>query len=200
MGRLGGDPWSRISPKISEPSFPALVASSLLTCGESSSFIKSTPRTKKLAPLVREISWTNNLVILERCKDSPERQFYLERTKQFGWTKNALIHQIDNKSYEKTLLNQTNFDTALPEHIRNQPKLAVKDEYTFDFMEFANEHRERQLEQAILAKVEPFLLEMSGMFSLSEASTAWTSAARNIFISLTVLFYRRLRLLVAFFG
>jgi hypothetical protein len=56
------------------------------------------------------------------------------------------------------------------------------------------------LEQAILAKVEPFLLEMSGMFSLSEASTAWTSAARNIFISLTVLFYRRLRLLVAFFG
>jgi predicted nuclease of restriction endonuclease-like (RecB) superfamily len=62
-------------------------------------------------------------VILERCKDSPERQFYLERTKQFGWTKNVLIHQIENKTYEKTLLNQTNFDTALPEHIRNQAKL-----------------------------------------------------------------------------
>jgi predicted nuclease of restriction endonuclease-like (RecB) superfamily len=105
------------------------------------------------------------LVILERCKDSAQRQFYLERTKQFGWTKNVLIHQIENKTYEKTLLNQTNFDTALPEQIRNQAKLAVKDEYTFDFLELADEHSERQLEQAILAKVEPFLLEMGGMFS-----------------------------------
>jgi len=28
------------------------------------------------------------LVILERCKDSSKRQFYIERTKQYGWTKN----------------------------------------------------------------------------------------------------------------
>jgi predicted nuclease of restriction endonuclease-like (RecB) superfamily len=94
-------------------------------------------------------------VILERCKESAERQFYLERTKQFGWTKNVLIHQIENKTYEKTLLNQTNFESAIPEHIRNQAKLAVKDEYTFDFLELADEHSERQLEQAILAKVAP---------------------------------------------
>jgi hypothetical protein len=39
---------------------------------------------------------------------------------------NVLIHQIENRTYEKTLLNQTNFDTALHEHIRNQAKLAVK--------------------------------------------------------------------------
>lgn len=104
------------------------------------------------------------MVILERCKDSAQRQFYLERTKQFGWTKNVLIHQIENKTYEKTLLNQTNFDTALPEHIRNQAKLAVKDEYTFNFLELADEHSERQLEQAILAKVEPFLLDRRHLF------------------------------------
>jgi predicted nuclease of restriction endonuclease-like (RecB) superfamily len=103
---------------------------------------------------VREISWTKNLVILERCQDSAERQFYLERTKQFGWTKNVLIHQIENKTYEKTLLNQTNFDAVLPEHIRSQAKLAVKDEYTFGFLELADEHSERQLEQAILRCLE----------------------------------------------
>jgi hypothetical protein len=117
----------RISPKISAPSFLVSAASPLLTYGESNSSTKPTPKDEKLAPLVREISWTKNLVILERCKDSAERQFYLERTKQFGWTKNVLIHQIENKTYKKTLLNQTNFDTVLPEHIRNQAKLAVKD-------------------------------------------------------------------------
>lgn len=57
-------------------------------------FHEAYSKDEKLAPLVREVSWTKNLVILDRCKDSAERQFYLERTKQFGWTKNVLIHQI----------------------------------------------------------------------------------------------------------
>ena len=52
-------------------------------------------------------------------------------TKKFGWTKNVLIHQIENQSYEKTLLGQTNFDKALTPKLRAQAKLAVKDEYTF---------------------------------------------------------------------
>lgn len=150
----------------------------------------------KLAPLVREISWTKNLVILERCKESTEREFYLRQTKQFGWTKNVLIHQIENRTYQKTLLNQTSFDTALPEHIRNQAKLAVKDEYTFDFLELADEHSERQLEQAILAKIEPFLLEMGGMFSFVGSQYRLEVNGKEYFIDL-LLFHRRLRSLVA---
>ena len=92
------------------------------------------------SPLVREISWTKNLAILERCKDVVEREFYLRRTKEFGWSKNVLIHQIENQTYQKTLLNQTNFAETLPAAIRSQAKLAVKDEYTFDFRELADEH------------------------------------------------------------
>ena len=80
---------------------------------------------EKFAPLVREIAWTKNLIIIERCKDELEREFYIRMTRKFGWTKNVLIHQIDNKTYEKTLLNQTNFDKTLPEKIRNQAKLAA---------------------------------------------------------------------------
>jgi predicted nuclease of restriction endonuclease-like (RecB) superfamily len=36
----------------------------------------------KLSPVVREISWTNNLVIFSRCKSHEEREFYLELAKQ----------------------------------------------------------------------------------------------------------------------
>ena len=32
---------------------------------------------KKLAPLVREISWTKNVIIMERCKDDIRREFYI---------------------------------------------------------------------------------------------------------------------------
>jgi hypothetical protein len=72
----------------------------------------------KLAPLVREIGWSQNLIILERCTDMLEREFYLRSTRKFGWSKNVLIHQIDNQSYQKSLLGQTNFDKALTPGLR----------------------------------------------------------------------------------
>ena len=84
---------------------------------------------KNLQPLVGEISWAKHLAIMTKCKDSQERQFYILATKRFGWTKNVLIHQIELKSYEKHLIGQTNFDSTLPESIRNQATLAVKDDY-----------------------------------------------------------------------
>ena len=65
-----------------------------------------------LSPLVREISWTKNLVIMDRCKDAVEREFYIRRTSQFGWWKSVLMHQIENQTYQKTVLSQTNFDVA----------------------------------------------------------------------------------------
>ena len=104
---------------------------------------------EKLTPLVAEIGWTHNLVILEKCKDDLQREFYIRMTQKFGWTKNVLIHQIENKTYEKTLLNQTNFDRTLSEEMRDRAKLAVKDAYTFDFLELADEHSERELEKAM---------------------------------------------------
>jgi predicted nuclease of restriction endonuclease-like (RecB) superfamily len=149
-----------------------------------------------LSPLVREISWTKNLVILDQCKDALQREFYIRRTSQFGWSKSVLIHQIENQTYQKTILNQTNFEAVLPEAIRAQASLAVKDEYTFDFLELANEHSERQLEQAILAKVEPFLMEMGGMYSFVGSQYRLEVSDREYFIDL-LLFHRRLRALIA---
>jgi predicted nuclease of restriction endonuclease-like (RecB) superfamily len=151
---------------------------------------------EKLAPLVREIGWTHNLVILEKCKDDLEREFYIKMTRKFGWTKNVLIHQIENQTYEKTFLNQTNFNQTVPAEVRNQLKLAVKDEYTFDFLELADEHSERQLEQAILARVEPFLQEMGGRFTFVGSQYRLEIGDQEFFIDL-LLYHRQLKCLVA---
>ena len=86
---------------------------------------------------------------------------------KFGWTKNVLVHQVENQTYEKTLLSQTNFDQTLLAEIRDQAKLAVNDECTFDFLELADEYSERQLEQALIANVESFLREMGGAFTFA---------------------------------
>lgn len=42
---------------------------------------------EKLAPLVRGISWSSNIVIMEKCKDDLQREFYIHMTKRYGWTK-----------------------------------------------------------------------------------------------------------------
>ncbi len=150
----------------------------------------------KLQPLVAEISWAKNLVILARCKDDLECEFYLRATARFGWTKAVLQHQIDNKSYEKYLLNQTNFDQTLPPAIRAQAVLAVKDHYTFDFLGLAEEHSERQLEQALVQNLRRFLAEMGGAFTFVGSQHRLEVGGQEYFIDL-LLFHRRLRCLVA---
>lgn len=153
-------------------------------------------RNEKLQPLVAEIGWTHNLIIMERCKDDMEREFYIRMTRKFGWTKNVLIHQLENQTYEKTMLNQTNFEQTLPQEIRNQAKLAVKDEYTFDFLELGEEHSERQLEQAVLTKIEKFLLEMGGVFAFLGSQYRLEVNGEEYFIDL-LLYHRALKCLIA---
>lgn len=198
--RQAGETWGRSIvqnlAKDLQAEFPGVAGFSAPNLYKMRHFYEAYRGSENLSPLVREISWTKNLVILERCREDAEREFYLRRTHQFGWTKNVLIHQIENRTFEKTLLNQTSFDTALPDQIREQAKLAVKDEYTFDFLELADEHSERQLEQAILAKIEPFLLEMGGMFSFIGSQYRLQVGGKEYFIDL-LLFHRRLRSLVA---
>jgi predicted nuclease of restriction endonuclease-like (RecB) superfamily len=133
---------------------------------------------------------------MSKCKDIPERQFYIIATKKFGWTKKVLIHQIENKSFEKYLLNQTNFDQTVPDTIKNQAKLAVKDHYTFDFMELADEHSERQLERALIENIRNFLCEMGYSFAFLGNQFRLTVDDEDFFIDL-LLFHRELQCLVA---
>ena len=102
---------------------------------------------QKLQPMVAEIGWTHNLIILDKCKDDLEREFYLRMTRQHGWTKNVLALRIEDQTYEKTLLGQNNFEETLPASISPQAKLAVRDEYTFDFLELSEAHAEQELER-----------------------------------------------------
>ncbi len=151
---------------------------------------------EKLQSMIGEIGWTHNTIIFSKCKDSQEREFYIRMTRKFGWTSRVLIHRIDNKDYERTLLNQTNFDQTIAEQYRDQAKLAVKDEYIFDFLELGSEYSERQLEQALISKVETFLREMGGMFAFIGSQYRLYVSDKEYFVDL-LLYHRLLRSLVA---
>jgi predicted nuclease of restriction endonuclease-like (RecB) superfamily len=176
--------------------FPGISGFSAANLWRMKLFYETYAANEKLAPLVREIAWTHNLLIVEKCKDDLEREFYLRMTRKMGWSKNILIHQIENQSYEKTLLSQTNFLQTLPATVHPQAQLTVKDEYTFDFLELGDEYSERQLQMAILAKVEPFLREMGGLFSFVGSQFRLEVSDKEYFLDL-LLYHRRLQCLVA---
>jgi predicted nuclease of restriction endonuclease-like (RecB) superfamily len=146
--------------------------------------------------LVGEIGWAHNLAIMGKCKDPLEREFYLRMTRKFGWTKNVLIHQIENQSYEKSLLGQNNLDKTLPPELRDQAHLAIKDDSIFDFLALGEEHSERELERALIARIDDFLRAMDGMFAFMGSQFRLEVEGKEFFIDL-LLFHRRLRCLVA---
>ena len=161
----GGKSIVQILAKELQKEFPGTQGYSAANLWRMRNFYLTYCNSEKLAPLVREISWSNNIAIMEKCKDDLQREFYIQMTKRFGWTKRVLINFIEAKTYEKYLLNQTNFDLTLPEERRIQAKLAVKDEYTFDFAELSPEYTEHELEVQLVNHIRAFLIEMGGDFS-----------------------------------
>lgn len=158
-------------------------------------FYQQYSNNQKLAPLVREISWVKNVIIMEKCKDDSEREFYIRITKKFGWTKDVLINQIENNAYGKYLSNQTNFDKTLPAKYKTQAKLAVKDDYTFDFLELGEEHSEKELEKSLTEKMKHFLTEMGGYFCFIGSQYRLEIYDEEYFIDL-LLYHRKLKCLV----
>jgi len=150
----------------------------------------------KLQTMSREIGWSHNVIIFQKCKDNLEREFYILSTKKFGWTYRVLDHQIENKSYEKYLLNQTNFDKSLPQKYKYQAKFAVKDKYNFDFLELSDNHSEYELEIGLINKIREFLAIMGSDFTFVGNQYKLEIDNEEYFIDL-LLYHRRLRALIA---
>ena len=192
--------WGKaIVPTLSKElqnEFPGIAGFSIGNLWLMSQFYTEYKLVEFLVPLVREISWSKHITILKKCKNNQERQFYILSTKKFGWTKNVLILQIENKTFEKYLLNQTNFENTLPDLIKNQAYLAVKDEYTFDFLNLADEHSESDLEQALVQNIRRFLVELGHNYTFVGNQYKVALSDKEFFIDL-LLYHRQLQCLVA---
>ncbi len=149
-----------------------------------------------LQPLAAEISFSHHVIIFSKCKSFDARKFYFISTRKFGWSKRVLEHQIDNKTYEKYLLNQTNYDLDNTEDYAYQRNLAIKDHYTFDFLELSEKHREKELEESLIRNVREFLLELGGDFTFVGNQYRLSLGDEEFFIDL-LLYQRRLQCLVA---
>ena len=87
-------------------------------------FYLSYKDNEKLAQLVREISWGQNILIFEKCKDEKIKEYYIKNSIEFGWNRNVLMHHIKTNLFDRDKKENkvNNFEISLPTYLSELAK------------------------------------------------------------------------------
>ena len=128
-------------------------------------FAEAYPNESIVQQLVGQIPWGHNVILIDRVKDTAEREWYLRATLEYGWSRAVLITQIETGLYRRQGRAITNFERALPPPQSDLAQQTFKDPYVFDFLTLSKEAREQELEQGLIDHVQRFLLELGVGFA-----------------------------------
>lgn len=156
-------------------------------------FYETYEGNEKLSAVLREISWTNNLIIMSRVKTDDAKMFYIQLIQRYGYSSRELERQIDSMLYERTMLSEHRNEQVLTQ----KPELNVlRDSYVLEFLDVPVLHREKDLRKAIVANIRDFLLEFGKDFSFVAEEYRIQVGNKDFYIDL-LFFNRALQCLVA---
>jgi predicted nuclease of restriction endonuclease-like (RecB) superfamily len=145
---------------------------------------------------VREISWTNNLLIFSRCKTIEEMEFYIKLVKQENYSKRELDRQISASFFKRTMIANSKLSPAVRES-NNDLSNTFKDSYVFEFLNLPDLHSESDLQRGLVRQMKIFILELGKDFLFIAEEYKLQVGNSDFYIDL--LFYHRgLQCLVAF--
>ena len=150
-------------------------------------------------PLVTQISWTNNLLIISGSKTKEERYFYLKLSIKNNYSKRELDRQISSSYYERYLLSGGNQLPTCKKTIDEDdyPNTRILDIYSLEFLDLPNEFSENDLKKSIINNLKNFILEVGKDFTFIGDEYRIQVGKHDFYIDL--LFYNReLSCLVAF--
>jgi predicted nuclease of restriction endonuclease-like (RecB) superfamily len=150
----------------------------------------------KLSTLLREISWTNNLIILSRAKTLEEKEFYLRLASQEKYSKRELDRQISASLFERTMLGNAKLSPVVRE-IHADIINCFKDDYVFEFIGLTDSHSENDLQKGLLGHMKRFILEIGKDFLFVGENYRLQVGNSDFYIDL-LFFHRDLQCLVAF--
>jgi len=149
-----------------------------------------------LRQLVAEVPWGHNLVLLNSVKDDSQREWYIRKTIENGWSRNVLALQINSGLHRRQGKALTNFESTLPDPQSELAGQALKDPYIFDFLNIAEDVTEKEIQISLLEHIKRFLLELGAGFTFVGSEYHLEIGGTDYFIDL--LFYHlKLRAFVA---
>ena len=130
-------------------------------------FAETYPNREFVQQVVAQIPWGHNVVLLDKVSDINEREWYIKKSAENGWSRNVLVHQIESGLYQRQVLvdKVSNFERRLPSPQSELAAQTMKDPYVFDFIPFREEMLERDIEQALVRDVTKLLLELGTGFA-----------------------------------
>ena len=103
---------------------------------------------------------------LHKLADRAARHWYAAKTVEHGWSRNVLALQIEAGLHRRQGKAVTNYKATLPPVQSDLAQGLTKDPYLFDFLALREDANERAVEEALVAQVEKFLLELGAGFAL----------------------------------
>jgi predicted nuclease of restriction endonuclease-like (RecB) superfamily len=114
---------------------------------------------------VAQLSWRQNIALLEKLKTADERLWYAAKTLENGWSRNILAIQIECRANQRFGKAQNNFSATLPPPDSDMAVQIFKDPYLFDFLGTDAPRREAELERGLMEHIQKFLLELGQGFA-----------------------------------
>ncbi|MGL6073390.1 MAG: PDDEXK nuclease domain-containing protein [Fimbriiglobus sp.] len=142
----------------------------------------------KLSPLVRQLPWTHNLMILSRSKRDEEREFYLRMAIRERWGKRELQRQIDGALFERLAIAPTKLSPAVTVLYPNAADV-FKDSYLFEFLQLPSPHAEADLQRGLVNQLKEFLIELGRDFCYIGSQYPLQVGGKDF--ALDLLFYHR---------
>jgi predicted nuclease of restriction endonuclease-like (RecB) superfamily len=144
--------------------------------------------------LRRQLSWTHYRLLL-RVDNPSARAFYEAEAVNARWSTRELERQIDSLLFDRLALSRDKAGVlalAQKGHEITQPADLIKDPFVLEFTGLRQDERllESELEQALLAKLQQFLLELGKGFAFMGRQQRVTLDGRHFFIDLV--FYNRI--------
>ena len=140
------------------------------------------------------LSWSHYLILM-RIKDANARSFYeIECAKQ-NWGVRWLQRQVNSSLYERLALSKEKDEVirlATEGQIVEKPADIIKNPITLEFLGLKPEaaYSESKLENAIISKLQQFLLELGKGFLFETRQKRFTFDEENFYVDLV--FYNRL--------
>lgn len=150
----------------------------------------------KVSPLVTQLPWTHNMLIVSQAKSADEREFYVRAAIRERWSKRELERQLKGALFERTVLNPAQVSPAARQ-LHPDAEILLKDAYLLEFLDLPSEHRESDLQSQLVASLRDFLIELGRDFCFVGSEFPVQVGQRDFAIDL-LFFHRGLNCLVAF--
>lgn len=140
------------------------------------------------------LSWSHYLLLM-RVEDPDARRFYEIESSQQQWSKRQLSRQIGSSLYERLALSRDKegvMRLAQKGQVVEKPSDIIKDPITLEFLGLKPDslYSESKLENAIIGRMQQFLLELGKGFLFEARQKRFTFEERHFYVDLV--FYNRL--------